>query len=881
MKLVTRLVMVVVVPALVLSLLLFPIADSVSAEYQTSSGWTKYTGDLDLGDEVLVMDAWVIKDGDTYRMWYTRLRLNEAFADIADRITALNGPAIADAFINMDLDGLLNLLGGLSASDVIALLDSATTVIGYATSTNGIDWTIENNEVLAGGGSLHNGIGAPSVIKDGTTYKMWYTRFEVDWEAGLAAILTGLAGDTTARRTAIETFLNQTRSVIGYATSDDLITWTIQNSQVFPAADSSILASVGAPGVIWNTDDTQFEMWYTGVNTDLTLADISDVLTATGSFDMDAIVGLVDGSASVIGYATSADGVAWTDVDNNVLSGSGPVWESVGDPCVVKVNGTYEMWYTRGTTDLTAGDFNALLTAINDLDLSGLWTTLDTSGISDFLTAYLAKNLTTINGLISNTSSVIGYATSDDGAVWTVQEESDLTGSSTNLWSSVGAPSVLGDGTNYTMWFTEGIGTLDFQSLFDLIFGGDCTIGQATYPPSGGGFPGGGGRPPPPPGTTPLAGLLDVDGYFIVDVTATSEDELASVTIPEGTQGLDEFGYPLNEITIVEIEESPDPPTDHAVIGIIYDFGPDGATFDPPITLTITYDPALLPEGVDEVDLVVARWDEDTETWVKLPSVVDPENNTITVEIDGFTGFAILAANAPADFTVLFLSITPATVDINRTVEVSVDVINTGDLTGTYQIELLVNGEVEEIKEVTLDGSGRITVSFYVIKSTPGRYTVSIGDLTGSFIVNEAEVIEPPETEPEPEADIVVSELLVTPPAPRIGETVTISVLVINEGDGEGSYNVILFIDDKVAESRTVTLLGNSEQTITFTTTAETTGVHTVEVDNLSALFAVLKGVEVPEESAALNWWLIGGIIGGCAVITAIATIYLLRRRFA
>ena len=92
---------------------------------------------------------------------------------------------------------------------------------------------------------------------------------------------------------------------------------------------------------------------------------------------------------------------------------------------------------------------------------------------------------------------------------------------------------------------------------------------------------------------------------------------------------------------------------------------------------------------------------------------------------------------------------------------------------------------------------------------------------------------------------------------------------------------MILYIDGNMVESRTVTLTDDSEQTVIFTHIPETTGIHTVEVDDLSAIFAVLKGAEEPEEPAALNWWLIGGIIGGCAVITAIAAVFLLRRRFA
>ena len=133
---------------------------------------------------------------------------------------------------------------------------------------------------------------------------------------------------------------------------------------------------------------------------------------------------------------------------------------------------------------------------------------------------------------------------------------------------------------------------------------------------------------------------------------------------------------------------------------------------------------------------------------------------------------------------------------------------------------------------------------------------------------------------PPPESDIIISGLRVTPPAPRIGATVAVDVIVVNRGEGAGIYEVILYINGNIIESRSVTLTSNSEETVVFTFIPETTGIHTVEVDDLDAIFAVLKGAEEPEEPAALNWWLIGGIIGGCAVITAIFAVFLLRRRF-
>jgi len=143
-----------------------------------------------------------------------------------------------------------------------------------------------------------------------------------------------------------------------------------------------------------------------------------------------------------------------------------------------------------------------------------------------------------------------------------------------------------------------------------------------------------------------VRGEISWEGVFEEPVTAFSEDELCTLTIPEGTVGLTEELERLREITILEMDEPPPPPEDAHVIGLAYDFGPDGATFEPAITLTWSYDPADLPEGMAEEDLVLAYY-VDGE-WVELDGcVVDPVTNTITASVEHFTTFAIIA-RAPA-----------------------------------------------------------------------------------------------------------------------------------------------------------------------------------------------------------------------------------------
>lgn len=124
----------------------------------------------------------------------------------------------------------------------------------------------------------------------------------------------------------------------------------------------------------------------------------------------------------------------------------------------------------------------------------------------------------------------------------------------------------------------------------------------------------------------------------------SSSDSTTVLSIPLSTTIKDKDGrriYPSN-IKITDNPNPPVPPSNTSIIGLVYNFEPSGATFNPPITLTFTYDPTELPEGVNEGDLVVAFYDEAIGEWVNLECVVDTETNTITALVSHFTSFAIL-----------------------------------------------------------------------------------------------------------------------------------------------------------------------------------------------------------------------------------------------
>jgi len=156
------------------------------------------------------------------------------------------------------------------------------------------------------------------------------------------------------------------------------------------------------------------------------------------------------------------------------------------------------------------------------------------------------------------------------------------------------------------------------------------------------------GYAPPLTYTYNVSHLVTDDGVFTQDVVAASVAGEVMLTIDKGTKALTAEGEPLHKITIAEMIEPPPPPEEANIISLTYDLGPTGATFDPPIVLTFTYDPNAIPEGISEEHLVVAIWNEDAGEWVELEGcTVDPVTHTITAPISHFTAFTVIAPLTP------------------------------------------------------------------------------------------------------------------------------------------------------------------------------------------------------------------------------------------
>ncbi|MDD5288758.1 MAG: hypothetical protein PHY28_06595, partial [Dehalococcoidales bacterium] len=201
---------------------------------EASPGWMKYPGNLAL-DSKYVLDSCVIKEDDThYKMWYTRLSFDVSVTQLFTDMKGLELADILTALQNDQFDSLLANLSDLnslsSPTALWTILNGTRTVIGYAESTDGKNWTIVNANVLPGtGGDFFTSVFSPSVVRiDSTHYKMWYTSLQSTLNSTtLPPILTDMSSATPAtRRTGFDNLLNSTEAVIKYATSPEGVVWT-------------------------------------------------------------------------------------------------------------------------------------------------------------------------------------------------------------------------------------------------------------------------------------------------------------------------------------------------------------------------------------------------------------------------------------------------------------------------------------------------------------------------------------------------------------------------------------------------------------------------------------------------------------------------------
>ena len=541
----------------------------------------------------------------------------------------------------------------------------------------------------------------------------------------------------------------------------------------------------------------------------------------------------------------------------------------------------------------------------DNLTLSVTWSsssitiaTIDSSGLATTYiegTTVISAALGSVSG---NTTLIVGPHVLDSVAVTPVDPKvSFISGSPQTLQFNATASYSDGpiDITGAADWISDNVtvATIDAAGLATILSKGKAII-SATYggetanstlevslpvstTENGGGGGGGGG----PSGVTSLAEYITSDGTFVANATAESMDGKVKLTIPKGTIGRNRAGQRLYSVSIKESQTPPAPPADCHYICLVYDFGPGGATFEPPASLTFQYSDAQVPAGVSEENIKLATWQDGV--WVEMEGcVIDIVNNTITVPVSHFSTYTVIAYTSPAKLEVSGMTVTPGEVYPGETVTVSAVVANAGDLAGSFTVTLEMNGAAVQTEEVALDGHQSQAVNFAVNSDKAGEYTLDINGLSYIFKVKERVSQNKPEELPVPTpASFSVSDFSVAPAEIYPSGQVTVAVRIVNIGESDGTYTAVLSIDGLEEAQKEVTVKASISETLTFVVSRDKPGTYSVVIGSHTVQFKVIEKIlptppvtmvimgsePAPER---VRGWTVGFAAGG-VVVTAMA----------
>ena len=233
----------------------------------------------------------------------------------------------------------------------------------------------------------------------------------------------------------------------------------------------------------------------------------------------------------------------------------------------------------------------------------------------------------------------------------------------------------------------------------------------------------------------------------VADKPARVEDTgTPFMSLPKGTTAFDRSGNTFTEI-FVEMRQPRALPSNGVLVSDVFSLKPDGATFDPPIPISLPYDIAGLPSGVDEAALSIAVFDAGIQDWILLPSEVDSEQHVIVTEVSHFSEFGIVAPLPPGatplitpGFSFSSLSVSPSQAPAGEDMAVTVLASYSGNNAQTHtRVFVTVDGQIADEKEIVLSPGDNVAVTLTVVApAQQGTYTVDVNGLSAAVTVTTA-----------------------------------------------------------------------------------------------------------------------------------------------
>ncbi|MBL7209880.1 MAG: hypothetical protein ISS52_07255 [Dehalococcoidia bacterium] len=92
-------------------------------------------------------------------------------------------------------------------------------------------------------------------------------------------------------------------------------------------------------------------------------------------------------------------------------------------------------------------------------------------------------------------------------------------------------------------------------------------------------------------------------------------------------------------------------------------------------------------------------------------------------------------SQTPPDMMLAYMNVTPQQILAGEPVTIMVNVSNSGGTTGSHTVVLMINGQQEETRLVTVGAQSAQPEKFIVTRDVPGTYKVTIGNQQAEFTV--------------------------------------------------------------------------------------------------------------------------------------------------
>jgi hypothetical protein len=170
------------------------------------------------------------------------------------------------------------------------------------------------------------------------------------------------------------------------------------------------------------------------------------------------------------------------------------------------------------------------------------------------------------------------------------------------------------------------------------------------------------------------------------------------------------------------------------------------------------------------------------------------------------------------------LQLTPLNALPGQPVTVTVNVTNVGSSTGTYSVNMTLDGAPNQSTSVTLAARETKAVNFTITDASEGVHTVQIGTSSVGFTVV---------------SKFTFSDLAINRTTAGVGEPIGISVTVTNRVNETGTYTLTLKVNGTETQTKTGELEGASSTIVLFELVEQTEGTYQVQIETLTGAFTI------------------------------------------